>query len=257
MRWILTLSANRQDVERLGAESLPGLSATPDDPCQLVLEFDDPEGDVADKEAPHAAKTVIDAFVQRINGSGKLRWGRAFRGVAFSAVKSVDSGGRVTQHVFAEPAVDHMLPEDYADMVARLGYPRPALPVGIEVVNSLDMAAVNQLAETNPDVGRVLHLVDLMLDGDDEIDWVAGYSALEAIKHDLGTRQLDGKKLGWWTDAELRDFRATANSVEVLGPRARHGRPFGLSEPRMTTKDASFFVRRVAANWVTYLLRPS
>ena len=255
VRWIVTLSANRRDVELLRAESLPGLSATADDPCQLILEFDYQEGDVADEDASHAAKAVINASVQRINGSGKLRWGRAFEGVTVSAVKSVDSGGRVTQYVFPGPAVEHMPPEAFADMVERLGFPRPPLPVGIEVINSLDLAAVNDLAEANPDVGRILHLAALMLEGDDEIDWVAGYSALEAIKHDLGGRQLDGEKLGWWTDAELRNFKATANSVEVLGPRARHGKPFGLSERRMTTKDASWFVRRVAASWLTYLLR--
>ena len=93
MRWIVTLSANRRDVELLRAESLPGLSATADDPCQLILEFDDQEADVADEDASHAAKAVIDASVQRINGSGKLRWGRAFEGVTVSAVRSVDSGG--------------------------------------------------------------------------------------------------------------------------------------------------------------------
>ena len=182
-------------------------------------------------------------------GDGPLRASRSLRS------GPVDSGGRVTQYVFPGPAVEHMPPESFADMVERFGFQRPPLPLGIEVINSLNLAAVNDLAETNPDVGRILHLVALMLEGDDEIDWVAGYSALEAIKHDLGGRQLDGKKLGWWTDAELRNFKATANSVEVLGPRARHGKPFGLSDRRMTTKDASWFVRRVAANWLTYLLR--
>ena len=248
----MTLSANRQDAERLAAESLPGLSAG-DDPGQLLLELDGLGNDAPDEDAPHVAKAVVDAFVRHINGSGKLRWGRTFEGVAVAAVKSVDSDGRVTQLVWAGPAVGHMSPEDFGDLVERLGYERPALPVGIEVVNALDLAAVTLLAETNPDVARVLQLVALMLEGDDEIDWVAGYSALEAIKHDLDGRQLDGQQLGWWTDAELRNFKATANSVEVLGARARHGKPFGLSEARMTTKDASWLVRRVAAHWVTHL----
>jgi hypothetical protein len=255
VRWIVTLSASRPDAERLAAESLPGLSAAGDDPRELLLELDDLGSDVPDEDAPQAAKAVIDRSVRHINGSGKLRWGRAFEGVAVSAVKSVDSDGRITQHVWPEPAVKHMLPEDFADLVERLGHERPALPVGLEVLNALDVADVTLLAETNPDVGRVLYLVALMLEGDDEINWVAAYSALEAIRHDLAGRQLKGEELGWWTDAELRNFRATANSVEMLGPSARHGKPFGLSEARMTAKDAGWLVRRVGAHWITYLLR--
>jgi hypothetical protein len=60
-----------------------------------------------------------------------------------------------------------MLPEDYADMVERLGHPRPPQPAGIEVVNALEFESVTALAETHPDVGRVLHLIDLMLVGDE------------------------------------------------------------------------------------------
>jgi hypothetical protein len=179
------LAANGKDAERLAAESLPGLSAAGDDPRQLVLELDDTGSDAADEDAPQVAKTVIEACVRHINGSGKLRWGRAFEGVAVSAVQSVGSDGRVTQHVFPPPAIDHMLPEDFADLVEQFGFQRPGLPFGIEIVNALDLAAVTSLAETNPDVGRVLHLVALMLEGDGEINWVAGYAALETITHDL------------------------------------------------------------------------
>jgi hypothetical protein len=92
----------------------------------------------------------------------------------------------------------------------------------------------------------LLHLVDRMLEGDEEIDWVAAYSALEVIEQDLRSRGLDGQALGWWTKKERYDFKATANSVEVLGYRARHGKQSGLTEARMTSKEASFFVRRAA-----------
>jgi hypothetical protein len=190
-----------------------------------------------------------------LNGFGRLRWGRAFEGVSVSKIQTVDSEGRMGQRVFIEPAYDHMLPEDFADMVERLGHPRPALPAGLDVINSLGGEAVTTLAATNPEVARVLHLVVLMLKGDDEIDWVAGYSALEVIEQDLRGRGLDGQALGWWTKKERNDFTATANSVEVLDFRARHGRRFGLAEARMTSKEASWFVRRAAALWVTHLLK--
>ena len=55
-------------------------------------------------------------------------------------------------------------------MVERLGFPRPPLPVGLDVIEALGGAAVTALAESNPVVGRVLHLVELMLEGDEQID---------------------------------------------------------------------------------------
>lgn len=57
--------------------------------------------------------------------------------------------------------------------------------------------------------------------------------------------QVDGQALGWWTKEEWKRFTATANGVEVLGVHA-----FGLAEARMTTTDASWLVRRVAAHSV-------
>lgn len=249
MRWIVTLSGSKQDTERLAAE-IPELSRVEDAPRELLLELDDPEGD----DAPHAAKAAIDASVRRINGFARLRWGWTFEGVSVSGIKSIDPAGRATHQVFIEPAVDHMLPEDYADMVERLGHPRPELPAGLDVINALEGQAVTTLAATNPEVARVLHLVNLMLEGNDEIDWVAGHSALEVIEQDLRSRGLEPGALGWWTNAERKNFTATANSVEVLGFRARHGRRFGLTEARMTSKQASWLIRRAAALWVTHLL---
>jgi hypothetical protein len=254
VRWLVTLSASKRDVERLAAVSLAGRSADPSDSRQLILELQDPEGDATGDDAPHAAKAVIDASVRHINGVGKLRWGRNFESVFVASVKSLDSDGHVTQRVFVEPGVEHMAPEDFAAMVERLGFPRPELPVGIEVVNAVDVAAVAALAESNPDVARVLHLIDLMLAGDHEIDWGAAYSAMEVIEQDLGSRGLSGPTLRWWTNGERERFKATANSVEALGVHARHGRRFGLAEARMNGTQGSWFVRRAAAHWMADLL---
>jgi hypothetical protein len=254
VRWLVTLSASKRDVERLTEESLADLTADATDPEHLLLELHDPEGDATGDEVPRRAKAVIDALVRHINGFGRLRWGRTFEGVSVSTTKSFDPAGGETLRLTIEPAFEHMLPEDFANTSERLGFPRPALPAGLEVINALDGAAVIALAEANPEVGRVLHLVDLMLEGDDEIDWVAGFSAVEVIEQDLASRQVKGQALRWWTNAERDSFRATANSVEVLGFRARHGKRFGVKEARMTSEEASWFVRRVAAHWLTHLL---
>ncbi len=254
MRWLITLSAQASDVERLSSEPIEGLSANPDDPRELLLELNDPEENTARTEGAQAMKPELEAFVDRLNGVGRLRWGRTFEGVAITTIKSFDENGRPTQHVFLEPAREHMLPEDFADMVERLGHERPPMPKGLEIVNALDVAASIGLATTQPEVMRAVHLVDLMLQGDDEIDWIAGYAALEIVEHDLQVRKLDGQKLGWWTRRELRDFKATANSPDALGYSARHGKRSSLKEARMKTKDASWLVRRIVANWTTYLL---
>ena len=139
-------------------------------------------------------------------------------------------------------------------MVERLGFPRPPLPVGLDVIEALGGAAVTALAESNPVVGRVLHLVELMLEGDEQIDWVAGYSAMEIIEHDLRARDVDGHACGWWTNSERENFRKTANSAEALGVRARHGKPGGVAEPHMSYGEASWYVRRVTGHWLTHLL---
>ena len=100
------------------------------------------------------------------------------------------------------------------------------------------------LAATDHSVALVLRLADEILAGDEEIDWGAAYSALEVIEQDLHDRGLKGQDLGWWTATERKNFRATANSVEVLAEHARHGKPFGLTDARMTSTDASWLVRR-------------
>jgi hypothetical protein len=254
MRWVITLSGSKRDVQRLLAESLEDVSADPMEASQLLLELHDSEGDESSDQSRRAVKADIDLRVRHVNGFGKLRWGRNFEGVATKGVRSFDSSGREAQHVYVGTAHDHMLPRDFADMIERLGHPRPPLPVGLDVIEALDGRAVTVLAESNPIVARVLHLVELMLEGDEQIDWSAGYSALEAIEHDLSARGVDGHARRWWTNKERENFKKTANSAEVLGVLARHGKPGGVAEPHMSYSKASWYVRRVTAHWLTHLL---
>jgi hypothetical protein len=235
-------------------EAVPDLSRDATDRGDLFLELHGSGQDETSDEARHAVKADSDLRVRHINGFGRLRWGRNFEGITIKAVRSMDSTGKETQHIFPRTAHGHMLPRDFADMVERLGSPRPPLPVGLDVIEALDGSAVTALAESIPMVGRVLHLVELMLEGDEQIDWGAGYSALETIEHDLSARQIDGVACGWWTKTERRNFRKTANSAEALGVLARHGKPGGVAEPQMTDSEASWYVRRVTAYWLARLL---
>jgi hypothetical protein len=253
VRWVITLEANRGDVARLLAEAAHSLSATAD-PRQLELELEDPEHEAATDDARQAGRFIIEAAIRRLNGFGKLRWARTFEGVALRNVKYIDSSGGSGLVGFVGTAVEHMLPEDFADMVERLGFPRPDLPEGVDDVNALTLANVTALADTNPDVGRVLHLVELMLVGDDDIDWAAGYSALEVIEHDALRRGTRGQDLGWWTANEHQRFTQMANSVEAVDIRSRHqGRRFNPPRRPLSPKDGSWFIRRVTARWLAWL----
>lgn len=254
VRWLVTLSGGKQDVERLATASLPKVSAVEDAPLELLLELDHPEEGATGDDAAHAASAVIDEAVRGINGFGRLRWGRTFAGVEITKTLAIRADGHAEQRVSLGTAVDQMLFEDHADMVVRHGSPRPKPPMGLEIIRALDGEAVTTLASINAEVVRVLHLVNLMLDGDDEIDWVAAYAALEVIEQDLHARRLDGQDLGWWSKAERQRFTRTANSPELLGFSARHGWRRGPPKKRMTAKDASWFIRRAAALWVTDLL---
>lgn len=257
VRWVVTLYGTKQDVERLVGE-FPELSAVEVSPSEyhrdVQLELDDPEGDAPEGTALNVARGVIEARVRRINGFGRLRWGRMFEGVEITDFHTIDCEGETMAIHFLEPAVEYLLPEDWVAMADERGIPRARLPVGVEALSVLDGDTVTMLAATDHSVALVLRLVDAMLAGDEEIDWGAAYSALEAIEQDLHDRGLNGQNLGWWTAKERENFRATANSVEVLGEHARHGKPFGLTEARMTSTDASWLVRRAAALWLTWRL---
>jgi hypothetical protein len=255
MRWLITLAAARTDAERLLSASIEHLRAHPSEPDELLLELEDSFGDRSTDETRQAVRQEIDLRVRHITGFGKLRWGRGFEGVDLKTVRSYDSTGAETQHVFAGTAYAHLQPREFADMVERMGHPRPPLPTGLDVIEGLDAGRVTDLAGSNPVVGRILHLVVLMLEGDAQIDWGAAYSALEAIEQDLHERGVDGRALGWWSRSERDDFKATANSAEALGVEARHGRLGGVPEPRMSYSDASWYVRRVTAYWLTHLLQ--
>jgi hypothetical protein len=141
-------------------------------------------------------------------------------------------------------------------MMEGLGYERPPLPDGLIDINALDLSAVLELAEEHPEVVRVLRLVELMLAGDDQIDWAAGYAALEIIDECARDRGVDGETLGWWIRQERDRFRQMANSFDAVGLRARHpGRRYRAPKERMSPQDGAWFVRAVAARWIAWLLQ--
>ena len=252
---MVTLEGNRPDIELLLGESAERLSAS-DDPRRARLEFEDHDHELATDEARQAGKAAIDAAVRHVNGFGRLRWGRTYGGVEVKDVLCIDSSGRAQHVVFLEPAYDHMLPEDFADMVERFGHRRPELPDGIHDVNALDLGKITALADENPDVARVLRLVELMLDGDDDIAtgrrdtrrWRSSSRtpnvAVRAAKRLAGGRRTSADASCRWRTASKPS--AYAHVTRVVSTIRRR--------KRLTPKETGWFVRRVAARWLARLL---
>ncbi|HEX5988699.1 MAG TPA: hypothetical protein VFY75_00610 [Solirubrobacterales bacterium] len=249
MKWIITLEAAEADIDRLVHASIPGIDPADGEPRRLLLTHYQPDGATPEEE-PHIVQDEVEALVNRLNGVGRVRWSRVFEGVSIHSWHTVADDGEITERIFLDAATGHLPPKEFADLVESLGYERPPLPDGLDHIDGLDLDAALETTEMNPAAGRVVQLIDLMLK-DEEFNWSAAYAALETIEHELREQGVDGRKLGWWTRGERSDFRATANSPEALGVRARHGRPTGLSEARMSSHDANWFVRRVAALWLS------
>jgi hypothetical protein len=164
-------------------------------------------------------------------------------------VKYVGPDGQSGQVVFVGSARAHLTPEEFGDVVVGLGRPRPDPPFGLTDVEALDVAQVTELADRDPLVARVLRLVDLMLLGDEDIDWSAAYSALETIETDARNDCAD-----WYTTGQRRRFTGTANSIEAVGIRSRHGRNYDAPRNPMSPVEASWFIRGAAAQWIAWRL---
>lgn len=253
MRWIVNLTGSREDIERLLAEPLEGLSAT-DDPRLVRLEVVDPRHPNNSDEARSEGRAMLDAAVRRLNGFGRLRWGRSFGCLDAGETSYVDSDGRHGQVVFVDTGYAYLEPEEFSDLVERLGFERPSLPNGLSAIRALNAKGVLELTETHPEIARVLRLIDLMLVADGQTDWAAGYAALEVIEQSARDHGVDGESLGWWEPTARQRFRQMANSFEAVGMQSRHpGLRHRAPKKLMSSNDGAWFVRAVAARWIDWL----
>ena len=247
VRWIVTIEGNRRDIERLVA-AYPRIAAS-NDGREAVITFEDSHDEATDATRD-TIRREIETALRHINASGKLRWGRSFQGISLKGgVKYEAASGASGQVVFGEAAYDHLTPQEFGDLVEQLGHPRPAPPFGYAEVEALDVAQVTELADGDSIVARVLRLVDLMLVGDEDIDWSAAYAALETIEADAGDARRD-----WYSTAQRRRFTGTANSVEAVGDQSRHGRHHDAPGDPMSPSQASWFIRGITARWLAWRL---
>jgi hypothetical protein len=240
MRWIVTIETrNRRDMERLLAQ--PSHLAAGESPREAIVEFCD-ELDEATDESRQAVRTQVEKVVRHLNGVGKLKWGRTFEGVTVGSVRHINSAGKSGQVVFLGAAHGHLTPHEFGDFVERIGQPRPKPPFRLDDVEALELADVADLADRAPIAARVLGLIELMLAGDQGIDWSAAYSALEVIENDAGDAANQ-----WRPTKQRRRFTGTANSYEAVGDRSRHGKQYSAPKDPMSSSEGNWFLRGIAA----------
>jgi hypothetical protein len=105
------------------------------------------------------------------------------------------------------------------------------------------------LARKNDDVSDVLAIL-----GRDELRWADLYHVYEIVKADAGTRRFSD---GWVAKTELRRFKHTADSREVIGREARHGhRKHDPPRRPMPHADARKLVRSLVKRWLATKLPP-
>jgi hypothetical protein len=253
VRIVVTLKARRQDCERLTNALPQELTPVEGDPSRVTFTFDDANAAETDATPSESSRNAIAAEIDRLNGLGRLRWGRVFERVELDFISMFSADGKESRSIQPASAHAHLLPEDFADLVEKLGHPRPDPPDGWEEIKALDLPAALAAASGDDEIARVLHFVDLALEHHADLDWAVAYLAVERIEEDLASRSTNGKAAGLWSESEHTRFRRTANSFGTLGTRARHGRERTDPPPRpMSDSDASWFLRRVVARWLTY-----
>lgn len=105
---------------------------------------------------------------------------------------------------------------------------------------SHNISALLKLSQVDAAVRKVLELLTR------GADWVNLYRIYEAIQADAGT-QLEK----WSSSNKLRTFKHTANSAEVLGHDARHGKSVGAPPANpMSHQEAQALIESLVANWL-------
>jgi hypothetical protein len=102
------------------------------------------------------------------------------------------------------------------------------------------------LATTNDAVAKALRLYD-----EDSLGWVELYRLYEVIESDIGHSTILANR--WASDANIRLFKHTANSVAATGDQARHGKETSTPPAKpLTLSEARTLVDALLRAWLAY-----
>lgn len=111
-----------------------------------------------------------------------------------------------------------------------------------------------RLAEQHPDVAEVFGLMA----GDDVLDWFTLYKVYEIVRHNVGgSNEGEAQRIlsekGWVLDSQIKVFRDSANSPEISGKAARHGRATRRGTDAMSLPKARTFISELTHCWLDSL----
>jgi hypothetical protein len=191
---------------------------------------------------------LSETLVNRINGIGIVKFG-SFRPVDAGPVLQPKGHGFGVS-VMPGTAILHMAADS---LVAYIAEPMPAMVATLpgESLPPAEqwLAVADQYA---PDVDDALILLMQAVRSE---SWRQLYLAYEIVADYIG-QPSKIERMGWASAAEIKRFKATANSRRALGIKARHGhrRKDPALETPMTFPEARKLVRGLVREWLRYLV---
>ena len=177
------------------------------------------------------------------------------RAKASEIVRSLNGLGRALLNGFERVAVSGVTLIE--SEIVRHHYVTFDVNVGIRSNMTADLQGGTEAATGKSDLQALFNLTRdtavakaLRIFGSGDLDWRDLYVVFEVIEGDAGKALRDGD---WASEAVVRNFKHTANSVGTLGDAARHGKESTLP-PRNPTSldDARSLVRTLLDCWLDW-----
>lgn len=107
-------------------------------------------------------------------------------------------------------------------------------------------AAVLQVSARNTAVSKVLRLLADPV----AVSWVGLYRIHEVIEADVGGMH-SMQKMGWVSSEDMKRFKHSANSVQVAGDAARHGKELNLPPKNpLSLSEAESYLTHIVKTWL-------
>lgn len=175
-------------------------------------------------------------LLERINGAAKIR-SPGYQAVEADCVIHVDEAGRHQSAVFAAGTARARARMSAAAFVTSDG------PIAGQDEHPSELNQwLGLLGSTSVDKA-------LRMYGSRDASWDNLFKIYEVVEQDVGSRKIvEG---GWASGHELERFSRTANSVDVVGDDARHGRRMGDPPKKpMSLGEAQALVNRILQGWL-------
>lgn len=235
MHWCVEVFGDRADLNML-ADSMSGLSTSiTKEADKFILRSN--AFDVLD--VPRTVAEKAKEILAALSGSTRLILGGHTSMSVGGIYRVGDNGGRDI-FLIAEPGTYQMRGFAPTMVVTRsngteeIHRPADGIPSWLA------------LATTDDAVAKALRLRD-----EDSLGWVELYRIYEVIESDIGRSAILAN--GWASDADIRLFKHTANSVAATGDQARHGKETTTPPAKpLTLWEARTLVDALLRAWLAY-----